>query len=546
MRGHIESLLHLGYPRIDVGSRRPQYPMVTIGDLRQSGSSQSWNLPSPAFQHSLVMGYTADGGGGTLRWKAHGAWGGVVRGKHAQWDGYGGFTPKMQTPLWFELAHRRWPDARFDYFLAQMRGPEDKQYMPSLLFGLAPIDPKAVKPPPAPSAVWPERGLVMLRADESPAYWASPAPAAAMRLASNYAHNVIDNFALVGFYAFNRPIYLNRQVTPGYATGWSRSVQSHCGLTVDGAEPKFTGATTVRKAFSKPVKFAAARSKEVFPGTDLTRSLMLTREYLLDVAHLAGEGDRRCCWFLHALGVQQGDHASQWKQAKLPEGVKELSGVRAFDAGQRAWSMTVLQECEFADPSKARLPRQWYDRRIGVRMSMLGEAGTTAYTATTPRCVRRVRDRKKRGREYEDVPSGVGGVTIVVARTAPRTAFAALHEPFQGGRGRIETFERIQQTDAGLAVKIVGKAGSDIDDRAMLRLGDGHDKPLTLSGGGERFTFADYAYVRIGPDTVDARGDLRSMTLRGPGRAARKLLLNGKQVPCEIERGRLTYSSQSR
>ena len=558
MRGHIEGLLHLGYPRIDVGSTRPQYPMLTIGDLRQVGSSQSWNLPSPAFQHSLVMGYTADGGGGTVRWKAHGAWGGVIRGKHAQWDGYGGFTPKMQIPLWFELGHARWPQAGFGYFLAQMRAPNEKRYMPSLLFGLEPIDPREVEAPPGPSAVWPQRGLVMLRADESHGYWESPAPAAAMRLATNYAHNVIDNFALVGFYAFNRPIYLNRQVTPGYASGWSRSIQSHCGLTVDGAEPKFTNATSVRKALPEPVKFVAARSKEVFAGTDLTRSLMLTREYLLDVAHLVSDRPRRCCWFGHALGVQKDDDASRWKQAKLPEGVKELTGVRAFDAGQRAWSMTTLQAGRAgrlaggraARPDKAgrgtqgRLPRQWYDRKIGVRMSMLGEAGTTAYAATTPLPVRRVREKGKTGWRHEDVPSEVGGVTVVVARTAPATTFAALHEPFEGGGHRIETFDRIQQTKDGLAVRIVGKPGSGVNDRAMLRLGDNHDKPLTLAGGGESFTFADYAFIRIGPDKVEACGDLRAMKIRVAGRP--RLLINDRPVRCPVKDGYLLYSSAPR
>ena len=172
------------------------------------------------------MGYTPDGKGGNVRWKAHGAWGGVVRGNHAQWDGYSGFTPKMQIPFWFEVGHSLWPEIGFDYFLAQMRGPDEDKYYPSLFFGLDPIEPDKVKAPPAPSAVWPERGLVMLRADESPSYWESPSPAITMRLATNYAHNVIDCFSLCGFYAFNRPIYLNRQVTPGYAQDWSRSIQS--------------------------------------------------------------------------------------------------------------------------------------------------------------------------------------------------------------------------------------------------------------------------------------------------------------------------------
>ena len=75
----------------------------------------------------------------------------------------------MQVPLWFEFAHRQWPGAGFDYFLAQMRGLDDDRYVPSLFFGLSPVGPRTVKPPPAPSGVYPERGFAMLRAEESPA-----------------------------------------------------------------------------------------------------------------------------------------------------------------------------------------------------------------------------------------------------------------------------------------------------------------------------------------------------------------------------------------
>jgi len=208
----------------------------------------------------------------------------------------------MQVPFWFEIGHARWPSIGFDYFLAQMRAPAENKYYPSLYFGLDPVNPAKVEAPPAPSAVWSERGLVMLRADESPAYWESPYPAVTMRLATNYAHNVFDCFALTGFYAFNRPVYLNRQVTPGYAESWSRSIQSHCGVTVDGAEPKFTDATAVRKAFSEEAKFIAARSHDVYPDVDLTRVLVLTGEYLLDVTRLVSEQEHEYSWFLHALG----------------------------------------------------------------------------------------------------------------------------------------------------------------------------------------------------------------------------------------------------
>jgi len=47
MKGHIESMIHVGYPQVDLCSSRPQYPIVTMGDPRRSGSSQTWDLPTP-------------------------------------------------------------------------------------------------------------------------------------------------------------------------------------------------------------------------------------------------------------------------------------------------------------------------------------------------------------------------------------------------------------------------------------------------------------------------------------------------------------------
>ncbi len=538
MRGHIESLIHLGYPLVDVSSERPQYPMLTIGDLRQSGSSQSWNLPSPAFQYSIVMGYTPDGKGGNERWKAHGAWGGVIRGKHAQWDGYSGFTPKMQIPLWFEVGHRRWPEIGFDYFLAQMCSPDEDKYYPSLFFGLEPIEPGKVKAPPAPSAVWPERGLVMLRADESPAYWESPAPAIAMRLATNYAHNVIDCFSLSGFYAFNRPIYLNRQVTAGYAQDWSRSIQSHCGVTVDGKEPKYTSETTTRQAFSRAVKFVSARSSRVFDGVDLTRCLMLTNEYCLDVMRLTGDKEHSYYWLIHALGQVKPKKPENWKEAKLPKDLEPLKQVWAFNAGNKTWSVTCEQSCALEDPSKAKLPKEWYERKIGVRLQMLGGDDTTTYTAQTPLIVQRFRDEKGQ-QKYKELPSEVGGVTIVAERKAKGTTFVALHEPFEGGKSNIYEFRTIQQTEDGVAVEVVGKYDTGIDDRLMIRLGDNPEKPVTLADERESFTFGDRAYVRISRNKVEVEGDMR--VLRIPAKGKPKLLVNGKRQQASLMRGYLYY-----
>ena len=53
-----------------------------------------------------------------------------------------------------------------------------------------------------------------------------------------------DCFAITGYYAFNRPIHLNRQVSAGYAgtdPGWSNSIRSHASVLVDGLEPARVG-----------------------------------------------------------------------------------------------------------------------------------------------------------------------------------------------------------------------------------------------------------------------------------------------------------------
>ena len=533
MRGHIASLLHLGYPRVDIASTRPHYPMVTMGDLRHSGSSQHLNLPGYAFQHSLVMGYTRGGAGGNERWVRHGAWGGPQRGNSPQWDR--GKTPKMQIPLWFEFAHKRWPKMGFDYFLAQMRPPGKPRYYPSLWFGLDATDPSAVKPPAAPSAVWSQRGLVMLRADESGAYWESPAPAVCMRLASSYAHRVNDSFALLGFYAFNRPIYLNRQSIPAYAQGYSRSIQSHCGVTVDAREPAVTSETTVRQSFSPEVKFVAAHSTKVYPQVDLTRALMLTREYLLDVTAVSSQQPRRYHWLVHALGRAGG--GDPWQKADRIDGLlPDFKAVRKRAVGEKPWSVTVHQDCPAKDPAKTALDASWYAKGIGVRMSMLGQPDTTAWLADTPQMA-------PRPRKPPPPPDEIGGTTIVAQRTAKRTVFGALHVPFESRRVPVSQFRRIAETNDALAVAVVvGRPGTGIDDRLLLRFGKKADEPVTLAANGESFTFANYAYIRVGRDRVRVRGDLKAMKLRVAGRT--KLLINGKPRNADHAGSFLTYDTR--
>src|SRR5208283_2106624 len=161
----------------------------------------------------------------------------------------------------------------------------------------------------------------------------------------HYAH---DSFSLLGFYAFNRPIYLNRQISNGYGGGcpWTDSVRGHAGVMVDNQQfmlddsdpkhdhphwPNPVGEVPTRVGFDPLVKFIAARArplsgnvnldnrqplaggtlslelrkeeKEVWPGVDMTRALFLTREYLCDVFRLVSDRPRRYDWQVHAIGL---------------------------------------------------------------------------------------------------------------------------------------------------------------------------------------------------------------------------------------------------
>ncbi|MGA2035468.1 MAG: hypothetical protein ABSG68_24735, partial [Thermoguttaceae bacterium] len=569
MRRYVESVVNIGYPRVEIPGGMPHYPQVTMGDARTSGFDAA---PPYVFQKSIVIGRLADGRGGNAPWTAAN-----MNGR----DHRNAKVEKMLHPYWFELAHAKWPDARFNYFLAQMRGPVERCYTPSLFWGLGPIDAQAVSPPPAPSCLARERGFAMLRAEEGPAYWESAAPAVAFQLSTYYVHYAHDSFSLLGFYAFNRPIYLNRQISNGYGGGcpWTDSARGHAGVMVDKQQfmlyasdprpgvpgapdhphwPNPVGEVPTRVGFDPLVKFVAARArplsgavnldnrqplaggtlslelrkeeKEVWPGVDMTRALFLTREYLCDVFQLVSDRSRCYDWHVHALGLPVLD--GPWKPtgelrdalydldnraiaARLSDPVErdryQLRDVMKLDAGQRSWTATVVQSCALPDVRKSVLGNAWYDRKIGVCVRMLGEPGTSVYVGRTP--VGRAPESPRAGGkepnkgEKSDLPNEVGGTTLLVRRRKPATVFAALHEPIEKGQSRVAAFRRIAENRQGIGMAVQGTDATAINDRILFRFWEDYDRPLTLAGESESFTFADRAFLRIGKAKVEVSGD---------------------------------------
>ena len=495
MRRYVAMPIWIGFPRLDAPEGgMPRYAAVCMGD---AGSG------------TLIAGYDAKGKGGNRWWST----------SHMN-----GPLPKLQLPGWFEIAHRRWPDDGFDYFLAQLRAPGENLYLPSLFWGVGPIDPKRVKPPAAPSYVTRERGFALLRAEEGPDYWESPKPAVALQFGMYYVHYVHDCFSLLQFVAHNRMIYerMGKGTKKGYAGGdeWRDHVRGHCGVVVDGLQAKpiddgnhGTQNERIRDDLGGSAKFAGVRASGIYPDVDQERAMVLTDAYLFDVFRLTSLKPRVYDWQVLAHGHLQGLGTPDWKPVDGRPDAAELARphlefMHVLDPGEKPWSATVLQGLSGSDP-----------KGVGVRVSALGEPGT---------------------RVLGSKPPGVGetgsGVSLLITRKKPATTFDVLHEPLAGGKPAIGTFQRIAQTDAGLGVVIRGAA---VDDRILLALGDACGTPQTLEGGDEAFTFVDHAVVRIAGAVVEVTGDLRAMKVRVAG--SPKLVINGRPVEAAVTGGCLVF-----
>jgi hypothetical protein len=396
--------------------------------------------------------------------------------------------------------------------------------------------------------------------EEGPGHWLSPAPAVGLRLTVKYAHHVNDQLVLCGYYAFNRPIYVNPKPDPGYAFKFSRSIRSHCGVMIDGhiekhdwgqtgsLEPAFTTDCTTRQQFSDDVKFVAARTQQRYPGVDETRALMLTREYLFDLSAARSSTNHAYAWIVHTYGKAYPDVPGEWEspgaaRLRVPAGagrlsitnlIKELTGVRTRRTDGRPWSMTVRQEPPDRGVQNSRLGDAWWQRDIGVRIRVLGQPGALAHVGATPVPY-------SNRKNQPDPVAPVDGVTLVSTLWAPAATFAVLHEPFEGEPG-IAHFELLARADDAMVVRVKGREDSVVDDRLMIRFGEHAAEPITLDGDAERYRFSGHAYVRIGPDRVMARGGLRELSLpvRSP-RAA--LVVNGEPATCRVANDILTWSS---
>jgi len=190
--------------------------------------------------------------------------------------------------------------------------------------------------------------------------------------------------------------------------------------TTIGAKPVYKGEGEVRS--SDQPKVAA---KKVYPETDLTRALFLTDEYLLDIYRVTSDRPRTIHWLVHALGEAQPADPAKWKKTtalcttllNIPE--VHVASQHALAAGDRPWKLTTLQTCAIA-PAESLMGKAWYDRKVGVRIHMLGADDTSVYFLDSPTVYTKGGPRTPREDEVEaySKTSKVGGVSVAVERRA--------------------------------------------------------------------------------------------------------------------------------
>jgi hypothetical protein len=399
-------------------------------------------------------------------------------------------------------------DSRYAAFLAM-----DPTYRPSLI-DRRPL-PAKVDFPAAPSKVWPNFGLAMLRSDESPGYWTNPKAIAVFQIMTQgYGHDHRDKFHIC-LHGANRLLYpdYNAIQYESLATGWTRNSPAHNTLLVDEQDTRDAPPTGIRHDFNPQVKFLATSAAGVFEGVEQTRALLLTSEYLLDVFHAAGAVPHTYDYMLHCFGKACPADPQKFKpSAELSKRYWLVENQQTMHTDD-AWSLEFAYQEELGF-HKGKYGKEWYDHVARVRVTMAGEPKTVVgHGAWGDELARLVAEHQK-GAKLDRLS------TLIVRRAGVRdTVFAATHEPFANQqRPRIKAVRKIAQTRDAVLVRV---DADDFMDYAAVAFGPQKEsKEHFLGKAGEAVVaFRNYAYLRVGAKGVTARGGLTALAIpsaKGP------------------------------
>jgi len=393
--------------------------------------------------------------------------------------------------------------------------------------------PEKLKFPSAPSKLWPEFGLAILRAEESPAYWTSDAPVVFALMTKGYGHDHADRFSIT-FHGAGRLLYpdYNAIQYENASIGWTRNTIAHNTLMVDEGDTRAAQPSDVRHAFTPEVKYLATSASGVFEKVDQTRALLLTREYLVDVFHAASPIPRVYDYLLHSFGTPRPARPELFKPSNALDKRFWLVSDRQAMTTDQPWALDFVIK-EEPGSRKGKFGPEWYDHTAAVRVTMAAEPKTLVTHGVSG---------IKLG---ESVKRTFDPLGMLIARRAGvrQTAFAATHEPYaNAAKPQITAVTRLAQSDRAMLVRVDAK---DYTDYAAVSFGPQPGTPEhMLAAAGDpktRVAFRDYGYLRVHKDgTVVARGGWTGFSLPT---AKAALTLNGQPARANTTGGYLTFGT---
>lgn len=482
VRKLVDGYLALGYPRERTGLGTGSFRVATYGD----GSTMS------PFGHHAEDLYLVN--------KPY---------KHGE-------STEMTGLL--ELAYYVSRDPKYAWFLAQA---PDRPL--ALLYG-EPIDPTSVAPPSAPSTVFTEAGIAMLRADESPAYWTSDGPAVLQLASKWYGHDHRDKLS-INLHGAGRLLYpdLNCVQYESNNVHWTRNGIAHNTLLIDRQDPA-DAPYRFRHEFAPEVKFLATTA-ECYPGVVQTRALALTRDYLLDLFSARSEVPHLYDWVIHAIGRLEMEHPQLDHSTRdLIQDYWWIEDERGRQTS-RTWRATVVQRNGLAVPGEGCHGPEWFQDRACVRLTMIGEPETSVRVGSGP----------SGGPPADPERNPEGHLPLIVVRRHERaTVFAAVHEPYKDAP-RITEARKVVARDEAYVAEVC--SGGFID-RVAVTFGPQTDLPEQVLRSErdprEVFAFRNFGYLRFRPSPqprLVARGGWTAFQIRCPQLPATgALTLNGKEV----------------
>jgi hypothetical protein len=436
-----------------------------------------------------------------------------------------------------ELAYKRYQDPAYAWLISL--NPQRDTYV---IYGRAALGyvalthgeplPATLTPPAAPCGVYPGLGFALLRADESPEYWRTGSLAALVMEGKLVGHGHKDYYSL-SLHGKGRLIYPDLNVIqyePTYLN-WTHESIAHNTLVVD-HQSAAPGPFTTKHDFQEPVKYFSITGSP-FENERQTRAVLMTKDYLADFFHAADIGKqphaRTFDWTLHGLGrLYTGNPAAYRPTHDLMPFYWWIDNERSrrTDAMFQAdW----IQRSAGVIPGRQLFGKEWFEQEVGVRMTMLGTAGTQVYAGDGPLCD---------GPPYSHIDGDPEGTCpmLVVRREGPAASFAAVHEPYEG-HPRIESVERLAEDSGAIGIRIAAPKYVD----HLLASFDDAEHTLSATDG-QSFVFTDFGYLRISGERLTVSGKVKGFRIKQPAAGGKlKATLNGGPIEVRMADGFLEW-----